>query len=210
MAENIKVDIRSDFGKGFARRMRAESKIPAVLYGHGTEPVHLALPYHATALAARHSNALLELEIPEADSELAIIKDIQRHPLSRDILHVDLLIVKRGEKVEVDIPVVVEGEPESPAVAVVDIQEITVLADALSLPEHIVVDVEGKVEGDAIHAGDLDLGDAELVTDPEYLVVSIQVPQVDEADLETPGSEDDEDEEAAEGTEEESSEGDDE
>lgn len=208
MAENIKVDIRSDFGKGFARRMRAESKIPAVLYGHGTEPVHLALPYHATALAARHSNALLELEIPNAENELAIIKDIQRHPLSRDILHIDLLIVKRGEKVEVDIPVTVEGEPESPAVAVVDIQEITLLADALSLPEHIVVNVEGKVDGDAIYAGDLDLGDAELVTDPEFLVVSIQVPQVDEADLETPGSEDDE--EAAEDAAEESSEGDDE
>lgn len=208
MAENIKVDIRSDFGKGFARRMRAESKIPAVLYGHGTEPVHLALPYHATALAARHSNALLELEIPNAENELAIIKDIQRHPLSRDILHIDLLIVKRGEKVEVDIPVTVEGKPQSPAVAVVDIQEITLLADALSLPEHIVVDVEGKVEGDAIYAGDLDLGDAELVTDPEFLVVSIQVPQVDEADLETPGSEDDE--EAAEDAAEESSEGDDE
>ena len=208
MAENIKVDIRSDFGKGFARRMRAESKIPAVLYGHGTEPVHLALPYHATALAARHSNALLELEIPNAENELAIIKDIQRHPLSRDILHIDLHIVKRGEKVEVDIPVTVEGEPQSPAVAVVDIQEITLLADALSLPEHIVVNVEGKVEGDAIYAGDLDLGDAELVTDPEFLVVSIQVPQVDEADLETPGSEDDE--EAAEDAAEESSEGDDE
>ena len=208
MAENIKVDIRSDFGKGFARRMRAESKIPAVLYGHGTEPVHLALPYHATAHAARHSNALLELEIPNAENELAIIKDIQRHPLSRDILHIDLLIVKRGEKVEVDIPVTVEGEPQSPAVAVVDIQEITLLADALSLPEHIVVNVEGKVEGDAIYAGDLDLGDAELVTDPEFLVVSIQVPQVDEADLETPGSEDDE--EAAEDAAEESSEGDDE
>lgn len=208
MAENIKVDVRSDFGKGFARRMRAESKIPAVLYGHGTEPVHLALPYHLTALAARHSNALLELEIPNAENELAIIKDIQRHPLSRDILHIDLLIVKRGEKVEVDIPVTVEGEPQSPAVAVVDIQEVTLLADALSLPEHIVVDVEGKVEGDAIYAGDLDLGDAELVTDPEFLVVSIQVPQVDEADLETPGSEDDE--EAAEDAAEESSEGDDE
>ncbi|KDS92896.1 50S ribosomal protein L25/general stress protein Ctc [Dermabacter hominis] len=208
MAENIKVDVRSDFGKGFARRMRAESKIPAVLYGHGTEPVHLALPYHATALAARHSNALLELEIPDAENELAIIKDIQRHPLSRDILHIDLLIVKRGEKVEVDIPVTVEGEPQSPAVAVVDIQEITLLADALSLPDHIVVNVEGKVDGDAIYAGDLDLGDAELVTDPEFLVVSIQVPQVDEADLETPGSEDDE--EAAEDAAEESSEGDDE
>ncbi|MCT1867519.1 50S ribosomal protein L25/general stress protein Ctc [Dermabacter sp. p3-SID358] len=208
MAENIKVDIRTDYGKGYARRLRAESKIPAVLYGHGTEPVHLALPYHATALAARNSNALLELEIPNAENELAIIKDIQRHPLSRDILHVDLLIVKRGEKVEVDIPVIVEGEPQSPAVAVVDIQEITILADALSLPEHIVVDVEGKVDGDAIYAGDLDLGDAELVTDPEYLVISIQVPQVDEADLETPGSEDDEEE--AEETAEKSSEGDDE
>lgn len=192
MADLLKVEVRSEFGKGSARRLRMEEKVPAVLYGHGTDPVHLSLPRHATALIARHSNALIELDIPETDNQLAIIKDIQRHPLSRAIQHVDLLLVKRGEKVEVDIPVTLEGETVSPAVAVLDLQHVTVLADALNLPDHVIVNVEGKEDGDVIHAGDLDLGEGvELVSDAELLVVSIQVPRVDEADLETSGSEDD-------------------
>lgn len=208
-AENLKVEIRTEFGKGSARRLRAEDKVPAVLYGHGAEPQHLILPRHQTALIARNSNALIELEIPNAKSELAIIKDVQRHPLTRWIQHIDLLIVKRGEKVEVDIPVVVEGEPVSPAVAVIELQSVTILADALRLPEQIVVNVEGKEDGDQVFAGDLQLGEGvELVTDAELLVVAVQVPRVDEADLETPGSEDEEgaegasDEAAAESSEE--------
>lgn len=190
MADSLKVEVRTEFGKGSARRLRMEDKVPAVLYGHGTDPVHLILPRHATALIARNSHALIELEIPDAENQLAIIKEIQRHPLTRFIQHIDLLLVKRGEKVEVNIPVTVEGETVSPAVAVLDLQHVTVLADALNLPEHVIVNVEGKADGDAIHAGDLDLGGGvELVTDAELLVVSVQVPRVDEADLETPGSE---------------------
>lgn len=206
MAESLKVELRSDFGKGFARRARAEGKVPAVLYGHGTEPVHLLAPRHEMALLGRNPNALIELEIPEAKSELAIIKDIQRHPLTRAMLHVDLLLVKRGEKVQVDVPVVIEGETVSPAVPVIDLQSVTILADALKLPESIVVNVEGKEEGENVHAGDLVLENgAELVTDAELLVVAVQVPKVDEADLETPAAEGDE--EGAESEEPEAAEG---
>ena len=190
-AEKLKVEERSEFGKGFARRMRAQNKVPAVLYGHGTEPRHLALPAHDTALLARNPNALIELEIAGGGSELAIIKDIQRHPLTRNLQHLDLLVVKRGEKVEVDVPVVIEGEPVAPAVAVIDLQTVTILADAVKLPEQITVNVEGKEDGSQIFAGDLTLDDgAELVTDAELLVLSVQVPRVDAADLQAPGSDD--------------------
>lgn len=184
MAESLKVEVRTEFGKGFARRLRMDNKVPAVLYGHGTDPVHLVLPRHETALIARNANALIELEIPGSSNELAIIKDIQRHPLSRHLQHVDLLLVKRGEKVQVDIPVIIEGETVSPAVAVVDIQHITIEADAVKLPEQVVINVEGMEDGVQIFAGDLDLGaGVELVTDAELLVVAVQVPRVDQADL---------------------------
>ena len=198
MAESLKVQLREDFGKGFARRARQNGQVPAVLYGHGTDPVHLLLPQHEIALASRNPNALLELEIPSADTELAIIKDVQRHPLTRALLHVDLLLVKRGEKVQVDVPVVIEGEPVAPAVAMIDLQSVSVLADALNLPENITINVEGKKEGENIFAGDLQLGkDVELVTDAELVVVGIGVPQVDQADLE-PVAEEGEAEEPAE------------
>lgn len=193
MAESLKVELRSDFGKGFARRARVAGQVPGVLYGHGTDPVHLLLPQHEIALISRNPNALLELEIPEADSELAIIKDVQRHPLTRALLHVDLLLVKRGEKVQVDVPVIIEGEPTAPAVAMIDLQTVTVEADALNLPESIVINVEGKEEGENVFAGDLKLEKGvELVTDAELVVVGIGVPQVDEADLEPVVAEDEE------------------
>lgn len=200
MAESLKVEVRTEFGKGFARRLRMDNKVPAVLYGHGTDPVHLVLPRHETALIARNANALIELEIPGSSNELAIIKDIQRHPLSRHLQHVDLLLVKRGEKVQVDIPVIVEGETVSPAVAVVDIQHVTIEADALKLPEQVVVNVEGMEDGVQIFAGDLDLGaGVELVTDAELLVVAVQVPRVDQADLDADAAEAEAAAEAAEG-----------
>ncbi|MDO5644080.1 MAG: 50S ribosomal protein L25/general stress protein Ctc [Dermabacter sp.] len=200
MAESLKVEVRTEFGKGFARRLRMDNKVPAVLYGHGTDPVHLVLPRHETALIARNANALIELEIPGSASELAIIKDIQRHPLTRLLQHVDLLLVKRGEKVQVDIPVIIEGETVSPAVAVVDIQHVTIEADALKLPEQVVVNVEGMEDGVQIFAGDLDLGaGVELVTDAELLVVAVQVPRVDQADLDADAAEAEAAAEAAEG-----------
>jgi large subunit ribosomal protein L25 len=202
MAEKLNVETREEFGKGAARRIRREDKIPAVLYGHGADPVHLILPGHETALAARNSNALLELVLPDGSSHLGLIKDLQRHPLTRVISHLDLIAVKRGEKVEVDIPVYITGEVVSPAIAVVDTQALTILVDALAVPESIEIDVEGKEEGAAVHAGDVALpAGAELVTDAELLVVAVQIPRVEEEPEDE--VEDTEDEAAEEGTSEE-------
>jgi large subunit ribosomal protein L25 len=198
MAEKLNVELREDFGKGAARRLRAESRVPAVLYGHGEAPLHLSLPGHETALAARNANALLELQLADGTSHLALIKEIQRHPLKRTLNHLDLIIVRKGEKVEVDIPVILSGEAQAPAVAMVDLQSLTLSVDALNVPEQIEVDVEGKEEGYQLFAGDVTLpGDAELVTDAEILVVSVMVPRVAEEDLEPVVA--DEDEESAEG-----------
>ncbi|GAB2531519.1 50S ribosomal protein L25/general stress protein Ctc [Brachybacterium huguangmaarense] len=184
MPETLNVQTRDDFGKGAARRIRAEHQIPAVLYGHGMDPLHLTLPGHETALAARNSNALLELVLPGGDSHLALIKEIQRHPLRRTLTHLDLIAVRRGEKVQVDIPVILVGEPTAPAIAVVDAQTLTIEVDALKVPESIEVDVEEKEEGYQLFAGDVKLpAGAELVTEAELLVVAVQLPRVD-AELE--------------------------
>ena len=204
MAETLNVELREEFGKGAARRIRAEHKIPAVLYGHGEAPLHLVLPGHETALAARDANALLDLQLADGTSHLALIKEIQRHPLHRTLAHLDLIIVRRGEKVEVDIPVTVTGEPTAPAISVLDLQALTLSVDALHVPEHVEISVEGKEDGDQVFAGDVTLPEGtELVTDPELLVVAIQIPRVQEEPEET-----EESEEGAEGeaTEEESSE----
>ncbi|MCS6712659.1 50S ribosomal protein L25/general stress protein Ctc [Brachybacterium sp. EF45031] len=181
MAEKLSVELREDFGKGAARRIRQQDKIPAVLYGRGSDPMHLVLPGHETALAARNSNALLELVLPDGSSELGMLKDIQRHPLTRIISHIDLLLVKRGEKVQVDVPVTVTGEPVPPAISVLDLQNLTIEVDALNVPENIEVSVDGQEEGFQIFAGDVTLpAGAELINDPELLVVGVQVPKVEE------------------------------
>lgn len=198
MAETLNVELRDEFGKGAARRIRAEHKIPAVLYGHGEAPLHLVLPGHETALAARNSNALLDLQLADGTSHLALIKEIQRHPLHRTISHLDLIIVQRGEKVEVDIPVTITGEPVAPAISVVDLQALTLSVDALHVPEHVEISVEEKVDGDQVFAGDVTLpAGAELVTDAELLVVAIQIPRVEE-EPEAEGAEDTDSEGAGE------------
>lgn len=205
MAEKLNVELRENFGKGAARRIRAEHKVPAVLYGRGDEPVHLVLPGHETALAARNPNALLELVLPDGTSQLGLMKDIQRHPLKRTLTHLDLIIVRRGEKVEVDIPVTITGEPVSPAIAVVEEQTLTISVDALKVPESIEITVEEKEDGYQVFAGDVILPeDAELVSDAELLVVGVQIPKVEEEpeDEETEGAEG----EASEDTEGESAE----
>ncbi|WP_122940333.1 50S ribosomal protein L25/general stress protein Ctc [Brachybacterium sp. EE-P12] len=203
MAEKLNVELREDFGKGAARRLRAESRVPAVLYGHGEAPLHLSLPGHETALAARNPNALLQLQLADGTSHLALIKEVQRHPLKRSLNHLDLIIVKKGEKVEVEIPVVLTGEPVSPSIAVVDLLTLTLSVDALNVPEQVEIDVEGTEDGFQVFAGDVKLpGDAELINDPEILVVSVALPRVEEE-----GDEETEEAEAAEGAEGESAEG---
>lgn len=186
MAEKLNVELREDFGKGASRRLRAESRVPAVLYGHGQDPVHLSLPGHDTALAARNPNALLELVLPDGETHLALIKEIQRHPLKRSLNHLDLIVVRKGEKVEVEIPVVLTGEPVAPAAAFVDLQTLTLLVDALHVPEQVEVDVEGAEDGFQVFAGDVTLPQgSELVNDAEILVASVALPRVEEEDEET-------------------------
>lgn len=174
MAE-IKLDAetRMEFGKGAARRLRRENKVPAVLYGHGTDPVHIALPMHATHLALRQPNVLLSLVI-EGKPTLVLPKQVQKDPVKNTIEHVDLIIVKRGEKVTVDIPVVVEGEAAPETVVVQDANTISLEADATRLPEQVVVNIDGLEAGTQILAGALDLPEGTtLVADPELLVVNI-------------------------------------
>ncbi|MDO4255075.1 MAG: 50S ribosomal protein L25/general stress protein Ctc [Kocuria sp.] len=168
-------EIRTDFGKGYARRIRASGNIPAVIYGHGHDPIHVSLPGHDMMLIARNSNAVLEVL---ADGEhLCMLKDIQRHPIRPEILHIDLLTVKRGEKVEVDVPLVVEGTVAPTAMYNQEETSVTVLVDALKVPEQFVVSVEGREPNEHVLASDIDLpAGLELVTDPETLVVNVAEP----------------------------------
>lgn len=176
MADNdnkLTVEVRTQFGKGFARRLRAEGKIPAVIYGHGTEPQHVALPGHETALIIRKANQVLDLQI-EGKSQLALVKDVQKDPVRQLIEHLDLVVVRRGEKVTVDVPVHLEGE-SAPATSVnQDANTISLEVEATHIPESVVVSIEGLEEGTQILAGDVKLPEgAKLVTDPEVLIVGI-------------------------------------
>jgi large subunit ribosomal protein L25 len=164
---------RTQFGKGAARKIRRGHKIPAVLYGHGTAPVHITLPGHDTMMALKTANALLDIEV-DGQSQLALAKDIQRDAIKPVIEHVDLVIVRRGEKVNVDVPVTTEGEAAAETMVTIDSQTVELSVLATQIPEHIVVSVEGLEAGTQVHAGQLDLPEgAELVTDPETLVVNV-------------------------------------
>lgn len=164
---------RTEFGKGAARRIRRADRVPAVLYGHGTDPVHLSLPGHETLLALRAANALLSIEL-EGSSQLALPKQVQRDPIKGFIEHVDLIIVRRGEKVIVDVAVHTTGEAAPDTLVVVDNATITVEAPATSIPESIEVSIEGLQPGNQILARDLQLpGEVTLAVDEELLIVNI-------------------------------------
>ncbi|MEO7058364.1 MAG: 50S ribosomal protein L25/general stress protein Ctc [Lapillicoccus sp.] len=166
-------ETRTQFGKGAARKIRRDHKIPAVLYGHGTAPVHITLPGHDTMMALKTSNALLEIEI-EGQVQLALAKDVQRDPIKPVIEHVDLVIVRRGEKVTVDVSVHTEGEAAPETVVTVDSQTLQLLVLATNIPENVVVSVEGLPAGTQVLASAVPLPEgAELVTDPETLVVNV-------------------------------------
>ena len=178
MSEDTKVigELRTQFGKGFARRLRAAGQIPAVLYGHGTDPVHVALPGHQMLLILRRSNQVLELSIDGAD-HLALVKDVQKDPVRQIIEHVDLLVVKKGEKLSVDVPIVVVGEPAPGTIANLDANTVSLEVEATNIPQNIEVDVEGLEDGTHITAADLKLpAGASLTVDAETLIVAISVP----------------------------------
>jgi large subunit ribosomal protein L25 len=164
---------RSEFGKGAARRLRRAHKVPAVLYGHGAKPVHVALPGHATMLALKNSNALLELRI-EGRTTLALPKDVQRNPLRGEIEHVDLLLVRRGEKVTVEIPLHLVGEAASGTLVTSEITTLLIEVEATKIPSAIEYDLAGALAGTRVHAGGIPLPEgATLIGDVEALVIHI-------------------------------------
>ncbi|MFD3481831.1 50S ribosomal protein L25/general stress protein Ctc [Streptomyces sp. NPDC058665] len=195
MAEiKIAAEVRSEFGKGAARRTRRENKVPAVIYGHGAEPVHVSLPGHDLMMALKTANALLSVDI-EGRKELVIPKAIQRDALKGFIKHVDLLSVKLGEKVSVEVAVHTEGElAPGPFLLENVLSTLTVEAEATHIPESVTVSVAGLEAGASIVAKDVPLPEGTtLVTDEDAVVIQVLAAQAEE-----PSGEETADEAAAE------------
>lgn len=175
MAEiKIAAEPRGEFGKGAARRIRRADKVPAVLYGSGSEPVHITLPGHELALALKHgANALLSIELG-GDSQLAIPKQVQRDPLKGFIEHADLLIVKKGQKVTVDVAIHLVGEAEAGALVVTENATVALEAEATHIPEFIEVSLDGADVGTQVLAKDLVLpSGSTLAVDEDLLIINI-------------------------------------
>ncbi|AYE97496.1 50S ribosomal protein L25 [Mycobacterium paragordonae] len=200
----LAVTVRTETGKGASRRARREGKIPAVLYGHGSDPQHLELPGHDFAAVLRHSgtNAVLTLDIAGKE-QLALTKAIEIHPIKRSIQHADLLVVRRGEKVTVEVNVVVEGDAGPDTLVTQDANSIEIEAEALSIPEQLTVSIEGAEAGTQFTAGQIELPrGVTLVSDPELLVVNVvQAPTAEDLAEEGAGEEGEAAEEGAEATE---------
>ncbi|MGJ5755323.1 large subunit ribosomal protein L25 [Streptomyces puniciscabiei] len=189
----LAAETRTEFGKGAARRIRRDNKVPVVLYGHGTEPVHLTLPGHDLLLALRTPNVLISLDIDGKSNELAIPKAVQRDPLKGFLEHVDLLLVKRGEKVTVEVPVHTEGEL-APGGNLLEhvLNALPVEAEATHIPEAVTVSVEGLEAGASILAKDITLpSGTTLAVEEDAVVLQVLAAQAEET----------EGEEAAEGEE---------
>jgi large subunit ribosomal protein L25 len=165
---------RTEFGKGPSRRTRAAGRVPAVLYGHSQEPRHLTLPGHEVLLALRTANVLIRLEGLPGGAQLALPKAVQRDPIKGYVEHVDLLVVRRGEKVTVDIPITTVGEVVSDGLLDQQLVQISVEAEATRIPPAIEVNVEGMAIGDSVHASDLQLpAGATLAVEPDVLVLHV-------------------------------------
>ncbi|MFC8178673.1 50S ribosomal protein L25/general stress protein Ctc [Rhodococcus sp. 14-2470-1b] len=187
---NLKAAVRTEFGKGAARRARRDGLVPAVLYGHGTDPQHLALDTRAFAAVLRKdgTNAVLTLDI-DGKEQVALTKSVVVHPIKRSIEHADLLVLRKGERVTVEINVVVEGDAAPGTLVTTDSTVVEIEADALSIPESVEVSVEGVEAGTQILAGGLTLpAGVTLISDPELLLVNV-VEAPTEEDLEAEGEE---------------------
>ncbi len=174
----IAAEPRTEFGKGGARRTRRAGLVPAVLYGHGEKPKHIAVPAREFAAAIRHggANQLFAIEVSDGTQALALPKAIQRDPVKDTYEHIDLLLVRRGEKVTVDIRVVLLGEAAPGTLVVTESDTLSVSADATRLPDHFEVSIEGLEAGSKITAGDINLPDGtELIADPETTIAVISV-----------------------------------
>ena len=181
----IKGERREEFGKGSARRLRRDGKIPGVLYEKGIENIHFAVDLIEMTAIVRNdgANAIVELEL-DGEKLLAMVKHIDQNVITLGIDHIDLLGIKRGEKVTVEVPVVMEGEAAPGAVVLQETDYVEIEIDALSIPDELTVSIEGKEIGDTLHASDVKLPEgAELISDPGTLLVNVTFEQVDE-DLE--------------------------
>lgn len=176
--QKLAAHVRTEFGKGSARQARRASMIPAVIYGHGADPIHVLLPAKATTLAVRTPNALLTLDV-DGEDHLALVKDIQRNAIKQIVEHLDLLTVRRGEKVQVDVAIHVEGEPAIDVVSNLEANTVLVEAEATHLPESVTVSIEGRQIGEHVLASDIVLPQGvTLLTDPETLIVNLMAPVV--------------------------------
>lgn len=187
----LAAETRTEFGKGAARRIRRENKVPGVLYGHGSDPLHLTLPGHELLLALRTPNVLISLDIDGKSNELAIPKSVQRDPLKGFLEHVDLLLVKRGEKVTVEIPVHAEGEL-APGGNLLEhvLVALPVEAEATHIPEAVTVSVEGLEAGASVHAKDITLpSGVTLAVDEDAVVLQVLQAQVEETEGEEAAAE---------------------
>ncbi|WP_193611385.1 50S ribosomal protein L25/general stress protein Ctc [Nocardioides lijunqiniae] len=174
-AEKIQAESRTEFGKGAARRIRRENKVPAVVYGHGNDPIHITLPGHATMMALKHggANALLELDI-DGDTQLALTREVQVDPIRRTLEHIDFVAVRRGEKVTVDVPVNLVGEAVRETLVVTENATVQLEAEATHIPEQIDVDIDGATAGTQILASDLKLpSGSTLLIDADTLIVNV-------------------------------------
>ncbi|MDP3209647.1 MAG: 50S ribosomal protein L25/general stress protein Ctc [Rhodoglobus sp.] len=177
-SNHLVTEVRDTFGKGVARKIRSAGKIPAVIYGHGTEPQHITLPGHETALILRKSNQVLELDI-QGKTQLALVKDVQKDPVRQIIEHIDLIVVRKGEKVIVDVFVHLEGEAAPGTSINHGSNTLSLEVEATHIPESLVISIEGLEVGAHILAGQVELpAGATLMTDPETLVVGIVEPIV--------------------------------
>ena len=184
MAEDVSnhlvTESRTEFGKGAARRIRAKGKIPAVIYGHGTDPVHVALPAHEIGLLLRRANAVLELNV-EGTTHLTLVKDVQKDPVRQIIEHLDLIVIRKGEKVQVEVAVHVVGETAPGTTADLDAKTLLLEVEATNIPQSVSVDVEGLEDGTLIHASEVKLPTgAALISDPEMVVVGVHLPAEEE------------------------------
>ena len=182
---HIAAEVREAFGKGAARKLRVLGKIPAVLYGHGTEPKHLTLPGHEVMLLLRKANAMIDLDIA-GKSQLALVKDVQKDPVRQIIEHIDLVVIRKGEKVQVEVPVHVVGEPAPGTTLEQEAHTLLIEAPAIAIPERIDASVEGLEAVSHVYANELTLPEnVTLIADGETLIVSVVVPTVAEEPTET-------------------------
>lgn len=173
--EKITTEARTEFGKGAARRIRRADKVPAVIYGHGNDPIHVTLPGHSTMMALKHggANALLDLDV-DGTSQLVLTKQVQIDPIRRHLEHIDFVAITRGEKVTVDIDILLVGDAAIETLVVTENTTVSVEAEATHIPEHIEVSIAGAEVGTQILASQLVLPEGTtLDSDPELLIVNI-------------------------------------